>query len=276
DKLTAVPYINYLYNTHKLVSTGEEKYFYALKNIFHHKYTSLGENDKRNLFSLLGNYCYVKTNTGELKFVNEQFVIIKTSIEHGYYKIGEGFISHLMFMNTVITGLEAGETGWVKNFIEKYKIELDHINRENTYIFCKALIYYWEKDYNKALDYAAKIKTGDTSYKHQIKSLYLKIYFDLPDTESFYLHIDSYKHFISADSNISKQVNTALGNYINYAKKIFDLKMKPNTEDADIELLKREIIKNKAMVNKPWLLRKIEELFKSPDQYSRKAVIPSG
>jgi hypothetical protein len=160
----------------------------------------------------------------------------------------------------VVTGLEAGETGWVNNFISQYKSELDKINRENTFIFCSAFYNYWIKNFSEALNLAAKVKTDDSSYKHQLKSLYLKIYYDLNETEPFYSHVDNYKHFISSEKNVGEQVRLNVNNYINYAKRLFDLKSSNIIDSIEVKMLENEIINNKAMINKPWLLRRIKEL----------------
>jgi hypothetical protein len=41
---------------------------------------------------------------------------------------------------------------------------------------------------------------------------------------------------------------------------LFDLKNSGTVQNIDIEMLKREIINNKAMINKSWLLEKIAEM----------------
>jgi hypothetical protein len=252
-------YIKYLYNAYKLIETQDGKYFELLRELINNDYESLNQVDKNDIFVILTNYCYSRINKGETEFVKQQFSLYKENIERGNYKGIKKFISHLFFMNTVICGLESGEITWVKNFIELYKKELDDINRENTYTFCLALLHYWESDYKKALEEASKIVTNDLSYKHQLKSLYLKIYFDMNEQESFYSHIDSYKHFIKKDINLPKNTLIFIKNYLDYSKILFDIKNKEKSHESDLKVLRDEIIDNESMINKTWLLRKIDE-----------------
>lgn len=263
EKYRNVTYIVLYYNFYMLAKTGNEMHYHDLFELMMNKSDELEHEDKQDLYTILANYCYTKINKGEMDFINQQFYINRQKIETEFYRSETGFMSHILYINVVITGLEAGEELWVKEFMEKYKPELDPVNRENTYIFCNSFHCYWIKDYSKSLDLAGKVKTDDLSYKHQLRSLYLKIYFDLNETETFYSHIDSYRHFIAGSNNVSEHLRVTINNYVNFAKRIFDLKNRGDVNDTDLAMIKKDIINNKAMINKPWLLRKIEEIEKS-------------
>lgn len=262
EKYRDITYIQYYYNAFKLAKTQNEIYFYNLKKIANSKYETLSATEKTDIFSILSNYCYYKINKGELKFKTEQFLIIKESIERGYHNSERGFLSHIQYLNAVITGIGAGEISWVENFIEQYKHELDNVNRENAHNFCCSLVYYHKKEYNDALNWAAKVKTDDLSYKHQLKSLYLKIYYDMNEIEPFYSHIDSYRHFLMNEKHVPELTRNVIGSYVSYAKKLFDIKNKTAERDFDLMKIQKEISDNKSMINKVWLLEKIEEIEK--------------
>ncbi len=259
-KYKDVTYIRFYYNAFKLAKTKEEKYFFALRTIADSDYEKLTILEKRGIFTLLTNYCYYMIGRGDLKFRKEHFLIHKENIESGNYKGDMPYLSHILYLNVIVTGIEAGELSWVEQFIEQYKDELDEINRENTYNFSHALLNYHHKNYDKALLQASKVKTDDHSYKHQLKSLYLKIYFEMNDAEPFYSHIDSYKHFLQNDKNISEQMKLSLLNYVNFSKRLFDITGSGNDKDFEINRLKREIDESRAALNKTWLLQKIEEI----------------
>jgi hypothetical protein len=243
-----------------LIKTKDEKYYYGLHKQFKQYYSHLKPIDIKDSYSVLANFCYLKINNGELKYLKYQFEIYKQNIETGFYKGERGFLSHILFINAVVTGLEAGENSWVRNFIDNFSSELDSVNRDNTVIFCNAYYSFWNKDYSEALRLGSAVKTDDLSYKHQIKSLYLKIYYELNETESFYSHVDNYKHFISSAHSADMHIRQQLGSYITYTKKLYDLRLSPGLNDVEAAMLKKEIIEDKSLINKPWLLRKLEEL----------------
>ncbi len=263
SKFPEITYLQYYYNAFKLARTQDEKYFYELKSLVNNSYEQFGEQDRRDIFTILTNYCYYKVNKGELNFRREHFLLFKENIERGFYKGSRNYLDHIQYLNVVVTGLDAGDISWVEEFIEKYKAELDNINRENSYNFSRALIFYHKTLYNDALDMAAKVRTDDLSYKHQLKSLYLKIYYDMNETEPFYSHVDSYRHFLLNEKHIPEVTRNVINSYVNYTKKLFDIKNRLGERDYDLFKIRNDISDSKAMVNKWWLLERIDKIEKS-------------
>lgn len=260
-------YLKYCYCSFQLALTREDKYYFELKKILNSFFTELHERDIKDIFTILTNFCYYKINSGYPEYRKEHFYLFKENIELGHYKGFRRFLEHIRYLNVTVTGLEAGETQWVKEFIEKYKHELDDQNRENAYNFCRALLFYNQKEYGNAITEAAKVKTDDLSYKHQLKSLYMKIYFDMNETEPFYSHIDSYRHFIVNEKKIPEATKKNISSYITFTKKLFDLKNRMNEKNKksdetgfNIMKLKQEISESKNLINRHWLLDRINEI----------------
>lgn len=259
EKLYENVYMNYYFNCFKLFETDDETYFYNLLGIFALKFRELRLIDKKNILTILTNYCYNKINNGELKFIKEQFRLYKLTIEEKIYKGDKTFFPHILFMNIVVCGLEAGEFKWIEGFIKNHNEELKNEHKENIFNFSYALFHYWKKNFDESIKFASEVKTADLSYKHQIKSLYLKIYFDLNEDRPFYSHVDSYKHFVNNDKLLPGENKNYILNYIQLTKKLFDLKNNVNSTETDTQLLKKKILSHKALINKTWLLKKIAE-----------------
>lgn len=264
DKFTDSVYLLYCYSAFQLALTREEKYYYRLKNILYRNHNELNSRDIKDILTMLTNYCYFKINSGDPGYKKEHFSLLRENIEKGHYIGYRRFLEHILYLNVTVTGLEAGETEWVKEFIEKYKHELDDQNRENAFNFCRALLFYHQKEYGNALTEASKVKTDDLSYKHQLKSLYMKIYFDMNETEPFYSHIDSYRHFIINEKKIPEATKKNISSYITFTKKLFDLKNRINeknkkTDETGFNLLKlkQEITESKNLINRNWLFERI-------------------
>lgn len=258
-----ITYMQLYYKAFKLARTLDEKYFYELKKITDSSSGELSDNDMRDIFTYLTNYCYYMISKGNTHFKKEHFLLHKENILRSGYKGERKFLDHIKYLSIVITGLDAGEEGWVESFIEQYKNELDERNVENSYNFSKALVFYHKKEYSHALDWALKVKTDDLSYKHQLKSLYLKIYFDMNEIEPFYSHVDSYRHFLVNEKHIPELTRHAIGGYVNLAKKLFDLKNDTSEKGSYLFMLKKEITESESLINKEWLMVKTEEIEKA-------------
>jgi hypothetical protein len=169
---------------------------------------------------------------------------------------------HIFYLNTVSIALEAGETGWTEMFINKYKDEVFTDFRENSFNLANSILHYWKKDYDNALNFAAKVTVEEFAFKVNIRSLYLKIYYDLNETEPFYSHIDALRHFYTKNKEVPRLYRALLADYAGYSKKLFDLKNNELANDYEITKLKKEISANKSLINKTWLLKKVTELEK--------------
>jgi hypothetical protein len=256
-----IPVIEAHYLSFKLLQTNNDEYYYRLKSFFELNNDSLNRGTKKNIATLLENYCYSKVTEGKVEFVKEQFGLYRRSVDQGTHIGIEGHISSSFFMSIAATGFEAGESAWVEKFIEERISEVHPGHRMNTLHFCNALKYYWRNDLSRSIEELAKVNSDQFAFKHTIKSLTLKIYFDLNDSEPFYSHIDTYKHFVLNNKIVHEKVREQVNNFIKYSKKLFGLK-NSDTGDRDFELhkLKDEISADNSLINKIWLLKKIKEL----------------
>ena len=192
-------------------------------------------------------------------------MLYKASVENDTLKGISSYIRNVYFMSIVVIGYEAGEFEWTDKFISSYINEVKEELRNDTKHFCKALRSFWDKEYENALRELAKVTSEEMSFKHNVKSLTLKIYYELNEAEPFYSHIDSYKHFILNNKHIFERVREQVNNFVNYSKRLFAIRDSSNTEkDIDLEILVREISGNHALANKIWLLKKAEELSALP------------
>jgi hypothetical protein len=260
-KYLSIPYIECNYLSFKLFQTKDKKYFYMLKDFLNKNFALINESDRKSAYTVLENYCYARVIEGKAEFVKQQFELYKQAVEKGTIKGVTNYISNVLFMSIVATGLEAGEFSWIEKFIKDNINDVKEEMRKDTYNFSLALVNYWKKDFESALTELAKVNNDEFAFKHNIKSLYLKIYFDMNETEPFYSHIDTYKHFILNNKYVHDKVREQVNSFINYSKKLFDIKNSlQKDKQYELDLYGKEITANNALVNKIWLLKKIEEI----------------
>jgi hypothetical protein len=260
-KFLEITHIECYYYCFKLIQTNDETYFYKLKDFIKNNFDKIDREAGKSIHTVMENYCYTKVTEGKVEFVKEQFLLYKQSIEKGTYKGVVDYISNIFFVSVTATGFEAGEFEWVEKFIREYIHEVKDELRQNTLHFCNALNFYWKKKFEESLVELSKVSTEEFAFKHNIKSLMLKIYYDLNESESFYSHIDTYKHFILNNRIVHDKVREQVNNFINYSKKLFSIKNSENVDKGfELNSLKNEISENHTLINKIWLLKKTAEL----------------
>ena len=257
-----ITYVKIYYCIYKILKDDSEKHFKILKKFVEDKADEIKDEDLSNIYSALSNFAYMKVISGDTGYTKEQFEISLNSIRKKLYKEEKGFLPHVSYLNVVITGLEVNRVTEVSEFIDEFSSELNDSYRDSTVNLAMALISYKLKDYDEALNQLNKVNIEDYSFRQQIRSLYLKIYFDLNESEPFYFHVDRYKHFIGENKSIHESLKKNLNGYIFYTKKLFDIKNLINKEEmaVQIDILKMELEKNSSVLNKNWLNEKMKDL----------------
>lgn len=259
--LLEIPYIKLNYYLYKLLKDESEEYFLLLRNFVEENPSLINEMDRMNVMTALFNFSYMKVLSGDLKYQKILFGISLSSIKSRFYKNTKGFLPHVKLMNAVVTGLEANETDEAGKLIKEFSEDLLPEFKEPTLHFCNALVHFKMKQYDDAIRELSVVDTEDFSFKQQIKSLYLKIYFDLNESEPFYFHIDNYRHFINKNKIIHVNARTQLKSYLEYTKKLFDIKNTTEKKNSvSLRIIEDEILKNNSLINRKWLLEKIGEM----------------
>jgi tetratricopeptide (TPR) repeat protein len=154
--------------------------------------------------------------------------------------------------------LDLGEYLWAENFIEKYKSHLDPLHYDYAVNYCYAELHFAKKQYDKAIQNLSKINIELSQQKQQLKNLMIKIYYESGLFEETIYLIDSSKHFLSRELQLTKSTKTSYLKFINFTSSL--LKAKMNAIPDKVIHLRNKIHKEKYFKNKPWLIEKISEL----------------
>ena len=204
------------------------------------------------------NFCAQQYNQGDRSYLDELFLLYKEHLENGYLYYNEG-LRPSSIKNIMTLGLKLKQFDWVYDFLEAHKSRIvGTTHQEDIYRFNLSLYYFALKRYDKALDQLAD-KYEDTYYKIAARRLELKIYYEqksvlLPSK------MEAFKIYLF---RISKKMLTNLhrrgnNNFIDMLKQIQNPKTLKNA--SRIQKLIDRIDSKEAMMEKEWLLRKIDEL----------------
>jgi hypothetical protein len=208
--------------------------------------------------SLLSCLTNLKTTTNE--FYNEYFGIIQMGFKDKVMLNSDGSITYQVFFSIVNVSCGANETEFAENFINKYKDKLPSHLREAIYNYSMAQLNFTLRRNEKALEFLSFISDEPWFLKFSIKNLQLSIYYELDNRDAFDYSFDTFKHFIRKNKLTNESRIITQTQYCNYIKLLFRLREKPDA--FALSELKKEITVNK-VINKRWLLEKIEALEKS-------------
>lgn len=263
------PVISIHFNLMMLLKDDDEHYYFKLKDLLSGYPETLDRNDNWTTYICMVNFCETKAELGwrNNKFFKEVNEMYKTIIENEIYKL-KGWYPHMhhrLFLNVVLNGLHQKEYEWVESFMLKHIDELSDEHKLSTYYLCFALLNFNKKEYEKSLESLSKVQSENLSYFLHIKSLTLQNYYELNLYDSAVSAIDAYKHFLKENSDILLRDRIHHTNFSNIVFRL--LKYKLGEDIYDIDKMDISKIRNTGILEREWLLEKIEEIKKLKNDF---------
>ena len=202
------------------------------------------------------NYCIRKINHGDVEYIRELFDLYKVMLKDRII-FKENYLSQFDYKNIVYLGLRISEFDWVKNFISKYNEHLDPAIRQNAYTFNMAYYHFFQNNYDEVLTLLRSVEFTDFYYHLDSKSLLLKTYFELEETEALFSLIEAFKVYIKRNNLIPAYQKTGYINMIKLSSKLYKWKLNPKNNIQDIV---DEFNNTKPVVDVLWMRKKLETL----------------
>ncbi len=235
-----------------------ESHFKILLESLESQSEHLSKTDLRKCYFIAQNYCALKINQGKREYYLEMFQIFKNIIQKGILLEGE-ILSEGIFKNIVTVGLGVGEYNWIEHFIEEHTPYLPSSIRENARIFNLSYLYFHQKRYSSVLELLGNVEYNNVVYLLGSKLILIQTYYELNETFAMESLIDSFRIFIRRNKVMSKNLKREYGNYLNFVKKLMDMKMFGLKATAKF---REQVMATSSSTSKKWLLEKIDELQK--------------
>ena len=148
----------------------------------------------------------------------------------------------------------------IDDFINENLEKVESINRENACNYAFARLEVKRKNFEKALEYLAKLKLTEVNFKLYSKLLFIQIYYELESFDSGLNAIDTLKHFLKSSKTLTTPMKKRYKVLLKIIEKIYKIRLKPeNFTLLDLEILLKENIDN-SYDNFNWYHQKIENL----------------
>jgi len=236
----------------------KEEYYEKCEKLFLECYEKISTFERASNHLALINYCMLKISQGVHKYYEKAFELYKFALAHGLYFEHNKYILPLLFLNIVKCGLYLEDKKWVLNFIFDYKNKISPEARKEISNVSFALYYFDAGEFENSLKHINKINTHFTSLKLEIKTLSIKLFYELDYIENIYSSVDALKHFVKNTPSLSKHLKIQSTNFAKYIIKLIDLREKRKTKELDY--LRKEIreISDFGLINQKWILQKID------------------
>lgn len=229
---------------------NDENHYQELKELILKNKKKFNPETLRYFFSQMMNYCILKQKADIDYFKTERFRIL-SELENTSLLLTKESV-HIDYLNFVTISLEVKQFEWARDFIEKYKSDIDVELREDTYNLALAKYYYAINKNHLALNHLKEIKYIDFYYYFFVNRMTIKIYYEQKNIESILLLIDSMNHFISRTKAIPQHYKISNKKFIEYILKL--IRVKSSEEKCD---LKKHLENEPAFPEKIWIIDRL-------------------
>ena len=249
----------YFYSYLTQSENDNEQHYFSLIEELNKNNDFIPKKELYTLYTSAINYCISKINKGKTEFLREFIDLVKHSLEDDIL-ISEsetGYLNPWHFKNIVLIALRLGDYDWTEKFIKEYKDKLPIESRDNAVSFNLALVYFYQKKFDKVKEQLREVEYEDISYNLDSKSMLLAVYFEKDEDEALISLLDTFKTYLHRHKDIPIQRKDRYLNLMRFLKRL--IKINPG-DKKEIELLRNEIKAANGVVSEKWLLEKLAEL----------------
>lgn len=250
-----IPAVQLYFHAYLAQQTLEnEQHFRALRALLEKHWRDFPTTEARDLFLLAINFCIKKLNSGVADFRRDVFDLYRSGLEKEVL-LTEGVISPFTYNNVLNSALLVDEWDWAAGFLEKFKPRLPEAERENTYHFNLANLFFRKKDYERAMDLLRQVEFKDKLHNLDARRMLLRMYYETEALDALESLLDSFEIYIRRQKDLGYHGENYL-NLIRLTRKLLQL---TRTDKDAREKLATEIMQTKSLAEREWLLEKIKE-----------------
>jgi hypothetical protein len=232
--------------------------YYELKQLINDHLHLFPKDEAKEIIDQSLNYTIKKVNQGKKAFEKESLDLYKQALDTEVL-LTNGVLEVSDYRNISFIGLRVGDYKWVENFIKEFKDQLEEKDKWNAFYFSMARLETYKKNFNEVVENLNKIDFNDLWYYLNGKSLLIAAYYELKETDPLESLLQSFKTYVNREKLLIKSRKQKYLVFIKFTSRLLKLSKNDKTK---LKKLKNEISEITGVINKPWLLEKINEMIK--------------
>ena len=241
----------YLHVLLMLTEKNAATYFEKLNVLFKTHFKALPKPNRKEIYFYLINFCLRKIRKGNKDYVPKALEIYENGIQDESL-FENGYLSPWTFTNVVKLALRLQKYNWIKSFIDENESKMHENFRANALDYNLSELYYYTKDFDKALDHLNHVKFSDLNYHLGSRVILIKIYYETNEENALISLIASFTIFLKRNKNISDNLRQTYLNFCDLLNQILRRKEGSNMD------LKNKIEKTTPLTDRQWLLNILE------------------
>lgn len=230
--------------------------YFQLNDLASKHINDFPQDEQREILDALIGFCVNQVNKDNSDFLVEMLNLYDWGIKQ-QIMLTNGYISPTSYRNYVVVGLRANELDRVEKFIYEKGLLLEENKRENAINFNLARVNIYKKKYDDVITFLTKVNYDDVWYNLNSRIYLLVSYYELDEYMAMESQLESLLTFLRREKSVQDSVKVLFSNFAKYLKKIYRAEHK---DPKALSRIKSELVDEKNVINKSWLLEKIDEL----------------
>ncbi len=256
EKFKTTPAIRIYHLIYLLISNqvDDDEYF-ELKSLVKSEIGNFKKIEQKEIADALLSYAIKKINKGSQEALQELLELYDWAIEEEIV-FEKGYLSPTTFSNYVVVGLRLSEFDKIESFIKYKSSLLKPSQKENVVNFCLTRVAFHKKEYSDVLVYLNKVNYEDVWYHISSRYYLLASYYELDEFDALTLAINSFLVFLRREKSIEGARKARQISFVKNLKKLLSVRH----SKFQLKKLRESIEQETGILNKSWLLDKIDEL----------------
>jgi len=246
------PAIALYYYCYRAVNENDSKHFVQFKLLLKKHGEDFSRSEVRSLLLFGLNFCIRQLNEGDQSYAKEAWDFYLLGLEQKLLYEND-YLGRFTYKNIVALALKLKEFNWTENFINQYKKDLAPKFQENYYNYNKAQLYFFQREYDRAMPLLALLDDSDMLLNFDAKVILIKLYYELKEFDALYSLLDSF--------SVMLQRKKVIGYHKKYYKELIQLTKKllelPEGRSPKRQALRELIVGKEKFPEKDWFMRMV-------------------
>lgn len=235
-----------------LKNLADETHFSQLKKYLHDYQNAFPVAEMKYIYLLAINYCIKRVNNGVRRYLEEGLNLYQTGLVSKIL-LENGVLSNFTYHNVLRLGLALKRYSWCSEFLQHYQSFLAAADRDNTFRYNLAFLYFEQAEYEKAMHELRRVEFKNVFSNLDARRLLLRSYYEQGEYQALESLLDSSKTYISRQKGLGYHKNSYL-NLVRFTKKLLNLSEKDKVRVAK---LRQQIDETQHVAERNWLLSKL-------------------
>lgn len=256
-------YLNYLpiaihYYNYRMEAEPEiDSHYKDFRKVLFKNNSLFKTGELQQLFQVALNYSSRKINRGKTDYLKEYLDVYRHALqEEAVFE--DGHLDPLQFKNTILIALRYGDFEWAQDYIANYQNRIAQEFRANAVNYNSATLYFYQKDYERALDFLRDVEYENITYNLNAKAMLLAIYYETDEFDALDSLFDAILAYLNRHKEIPDQPKKAFRSLVSLTRKL--TRVIPGDKASIAKMIKEIEETPRPIASLNWLNEKVVEL----------------